>query len=450
MGAPALGVLHPGVRFPRQLRYRSRLLFHWRAADAFLGHDPTAHLLKPVTGETPTFTRASTGGLTTDSRGRLRQWAQGMPRLEYVDLDGDGVFETPGLLLESARTNIILFSQAFDDAGWSKTGLDAVSANTDVAPDGARTAETLGADGSTGDHYASRNTGVAGVVATTYTMTAYAEASVGSWLWCGEGGGANWHRAWFNLATGTVGTTQNATAVITALPDGWYRCEVRFTRSDTPNLWVYVGLATVDGSTTFTDSTIQHAVWGLQLETGAYATSYVATTSAVVARAADQLKFAHLVPPQASTYYVRYVERAQPAWALVGSIEPTILLLGSSPIDARLQVYKVISDDRYRVQLGNGASSVDSTVDLNPIAGDRIELLVTLQGDGKVQIRGRKNEGAVVTGVQSAALAMPSAWNAQEIHVGSVGSAGGADILVRELKVAAGVHTTFDAMRRMF
>src|SRR5690606_9990240 len=49
--------------------------------------------------------------------------------------------------------------------------------------------------------------------------------------------------------------------------------------------------------------------WGAQAEAGPFATSYVATTSATVARSADALKYAFTAAPQAMTLYVRFIEQ---------------------------------------------------------------------------------------------------------------------------------------------
>lgn len=105
---PAPSVL-PGRANDRITR-KSRLLFHWRAADLSL---------TPVTGETPTFVRATGGGMVADARGYLHDVAQYQPRFEMADLDGDGVRETPGLLLEGQRTNRALYSDDF--SSWSKS-----------------------------------------------------------------------------------------------------------------------------------------------------------------------------------------------------------------------------------------------------------------------------------------------------------------------------------------
>jgi hypothetical protein len=47
------------------------------------------------------------------------------------------------VLIEGARTNLLLRSQEFDNASWTKRGTAAITANAIAAPDGALTADLL-------------------------------------------------------------------------------------------------------------------------------------------------------------------------------------------------------------------------------------------------------------------------------------------------------------------
>lgn len=90
---------------------KSRLLFHWRARD---------FSLTPLTGQTPSFSRSTAGGAVIDRNGRLRTPVHSQPRFEMVDLDGDGIRETPGLLIEPQRTQICPNPQT--PASWTDLG----------------------------------------------------------------------------------------------------------------------------------------------------------------------------------------------------------------------------------------------------------------------------------------------------------------------------------------
>src|SRR5690606_5381998 len=84
-----------------------------------------------------TFTRASEGTYF-DSAGTQQTAAVNEPRVDYDPL----TLELRGLLVEEQRTNLLLRSQEFDNASWSKVS-SSVSANAAVAPDGTLTADKI-------------------------------------------------------------------------------------------------------------------------------------------------------------------------------------------------------------------------------------------------------------------------------------------------------------------
>lgn len=89
---------------------RSRLLFHWRGRDLSLS---------PLTPQVPTFSRASAGGAVLDRYGNYYTPVHSQNRYEMVDLDGDGIRETAGLVLEPSRGNLALWSSDFSNAVWA-------------------------------------------------------------------------------------------------------------------------------------------------------------------------------------------------------------------------------------------------------------------------------------------------------------------------------------------
>jgi hypothetical protein len=181
-----------------------------------------------------------------------------------------------------SRTNLLLQSQTFDNASWTKQRAT-VTANATTAPDGSMTADKL-----VEDNTASNNHRTLQNVSTTgqpYAFSVFAKASERSWMYLRvDRAGPSTPSAWFNLSAGTVGTVQTGlTASIQALPNGWYRCSVAVDTADAVNNSILLGLATADNNANYNgDNTSGIFVWGAQLETGSTATDYIPTTTAAV------------------------------------------------------------------------------------------------------------------------------------------------------------------------
>src|SRR5690606_2798577 len=97
-----------------------------------------------------TFTRASPAFLT-DRDGKMVEVPANVPRIEWLDLDGDGVRETPTTLLEPAATNLLRDSCNLPASGsaWGNTSDFTVSPATSIfAGQTAWRHQNLGTEGS--------------------------------------------------------------------------------------------------------------------------------------------------------------------------------------------------------------------------------------------------------------------------------------------------------------
>ena len=186
---------------------------------------------------------------------------------------GDGALKT-------AVTNLLLRSEEFDNASWGKTR-SSVTANAIAAPNGALTADQLIEDGSASTtHFV---TVTATVTTSTYTHSVYAKPSGRNHIALQGFNGASNPTAYFNIATGVVGTTTGvASTAITPAGNGWYRCSITYAVTSGTVTTAAVYLANADNSPTYTgDGTSGIYVWGAQLEQSATAGEYIPTTSTI-------------------------------------------------------------------------------------------------------------------------------------------------------------------------
>lgn len=264
-----------------------------------------------------TFTRASTAVYVNRS-GVLASAAIDEPRLDY----DPATLAARGLLIEESRTNVLLRSQEFSNAAWSKTRAS-VTADAVAAPDGTTTGDTLIEDSTASDsHYAYQSyTKSSSSEVQAYSASVFARAGTRSQIMLlvqGTSGSAHSAYAYFDLSAGTVGATtvagnfDNAQARIERHADGWYRCIVdfRINNDAQASVGVYVLLA-VGGSTTYSgNGTSGLSLWGAQLEKGWHQTSYIPTTTGAVTRAADVCIAQSLLPwfdEDEGTVYAEYV-----------------------------------------------------------------------------------------------------------------------------------------------
>lgn len=223
------------------------------------------------------FTRASSGTVVNQS-GLIETVGSGIPR---IDFQGNN---KGALLLEPSRTNLITYSEAFDNAYWTKSGTSVVSGFT--SPDGTNNAFKLVEDTSGGAHFITTPITWSAV---NNTFSIYAKSNGRNWIRLNTNDSTGNNLAWFNISNGTLGSKDaGITTSITLIADGWYRCSM------TKTLTSFAGGATIliadaDGSSTYTgNGTSGIYIFGAQLEQGSYPTSYIPTSGSAVTRVADE------------------------------------------------------------------------------------------------------------------------------------------------------------------
>lgn len=211
------------------------------------------------------------------------------PRMEYDPATGQ-----KGYLAEGGSTNLITYSEEFDNANWTKIN-SSVTANAAKAPD-----ETFSADKlipiTTVDNRV--NDTVSPISSGVFTFSCYAKKAENDEFGFNVDTGAfsNGVGVDFNLSTGIADTPTisggqwtDASAKMTHFKDGWYRCELTATVNTTALTRVNI----ID-KTNSPSGTNGLFIWGAQLEQQPFATSYIRTEGSSVSRSADSMSLSSL------------------------------------------------------------------------------------------------------------------------------------------------------------
>lgn len=238
------------------------------------------------------FTRTNPVSTRVNTSGYIETVGANTPRFDY-----DPVTLAPkGLLVEEQRENLLLYSDQFNNtSGWAVSN-GTISADIATSPDGTSNADKLIANSGIGLTSVSVLSAVVSkpAAATTYTYSVYGKAAGLNRLRLfihQSGNTANRATAIISLIDGSVtsigpaGTFTAATATVTNVGNGWYRCCLTFTSSTETALIARVYPS--DSTITTGDGTSGILLSGAQLEVGAFATSYIPTTATKVTRTAD-------------------------------------------------------------------------------------------------------------------------------------------------------------------
>jgi len=202
-----------------------------------------------------TFTRSGNTATVVNSSGFIAPINANLPRFDHDPT----TLVCKGLLIEEARTNIALDSNNFSAATWTKTNLT-VTPNAAVSPDGTSNASLLTATTADGALFQT----MAATTATVYTYSIYLRADTTTSI---------------RLFVDTSGLNTFLSTLI-SVTTSWQRFTFSFTTTGV-GCKIYVG----GGSSFSSPETVY--VYGAQLEVGAFATSYIPTTTTALTRNAD-------------------------------------------------------------------------------------------------------------------------------------------------------------------
>jgi hypothetical protein len=215
--------------------------------------------------------------------------AAGTARFDFNPVSGESL----GLMKESESTNLVLRSEEFDNAYWTKLNTT-ISANTIVAPDGTLTGDKIIANSGNSVKYIDR--AITTVASTTYSWSVYLKAgeytSAVVYFISGTTPFENC-TVTVDLLTGTLtGGAGNAGATYvgstsTNVGNGWWRISLTGSIGTKTNMLVRVYPNIIS---TFTGNDWSGLyLWGAQLEAATNASSYIPTTATEVIRLRDDI-----------------------------------------------------------------------------------------------------------------------------------------------------------------
>jgi hypothetical protein len=242
----------------------------------------TLYSIKPTSGAGDMTVVRATTATRVNSAGLIESVAINVPRLDYTDST------CPRLLVEPQRTNLLKYSEQFDNAAWTKLN-GTITANSVTSPDGTINADKLVEDTSTGNHRIV-NSAFPVSNGTAYSQSWYVKYFNNQWVQLNRGQEGSGYLN-FDLINGVVGNTGGITNYeISVMPNGWYRISINYVVTGT---FATAGISILKTNINARyesyvgDGTSGVYIWGCQYEQSSYPTSYIPTTTAAVTRNAD-------------------------------------------------------------------------------------------------------------------------------------------------------------------
>ena len=277
-----------------------------------------------------------------------------VPRIDYT---GGGC---GSLLLEPQRTNLVTYSEQFDNADWSKLGQGiadtaVVTANYAISPDGTQNATRFVCNLNGGTTSNDRSWMIA-------SFTAQATSTISIWIKLNSAGTKTFVFSDAGGGTKTISGTD------------WQRIDETFL---SPGGEFRIGLIGGTGSS----DTLDCCIWGAQAEAGSYPTSYIKSEGAATTRLADSASKTGISSLINSVEGVLYINTSTPindATAGVISVSDgtlsnrCILFYGVGNISARLTVGGVnsivlsktfVTSDYHKIAARWNATTFDLYVD---------------------------------------------------------------------------------------
>ena len=294
--------------------------------------------------------------------GLIASAASGVPRIDFTN-------DTKGhLLLEPSRTNVITYSNGFDDLSWQKTAVN-VTANAGISPDGTNNAYLIEAQSNISNHR-TRKTGGPN---NTVSVSIFAKKGTTDYAYFFCGGGSKHFAAIFDLSDGSVTdtNTQASGTILTSassisLGNGWYRLQVSGSFTTPPGNRIGIVpyyQSTIVGTpdTSWLGSGESIYVYGAMEENDSYPTSYIPTTVATSTRNADVCNNSGSAQDFNDSEGVLYAEIA----ALADDATSRVISISNSTTAERVQIAYQNVSNRIKVFVFSGSNGDSATLIYN-------------------------------------------------------------------------------------
>jgi hypothetical protein len=229
-----------------------------------------------------TFTRAS-GGSYVGADGLIKYAGVNEARFDHDPETGESL----GLLIEEARTNLLLRSEEFNL--WAITR-STIQSNAITAPDGTNTADKLVEDTTpNNNHIVFR--GPLGLSSNVYTFSVYVKAAERNEIVLRIDTNVAQRNVRFNLVEGTIVSVGAVSARIEYVGNGWYRCiNTMNIAEEVINAVLMLADSRFPVAVYPGDGSSGIYIWGAQIEAGSFPTSYIPTQASTRTRAADSVQ----------------------------------------------------------------------------------------------------------------------------------------------------------------
>jgi hypothetical protein len=256
------------------------------------------------------------------------------PRFDYDPV----TLQPRGLLIEEARTNLLTYSEQFDNAAWATKTNITITPNAGTSPTGAPTADLVD-DGTAAGAQHKLFGAPYTFSATAYTYSVYAKYNSMQWFQLLITDGTTNFYANFDVLNGAVGSKQaSTTSTITSVGGGWYRCTMTMTTAATTGNY-QIGFLDIDRASfapTYAGANRLILIWGAQLEAGAFATSYIPTIASTVTRSAD-------VATITGSLFSQWYNQSEGGFIVeadtVQSVDPSATAASDGTLNNRIQLF---------------------------------------------------------------------------------------------------------------